>query len=390
MDHELTPDEDRLLASLLERFDFDPVIVRLSDTMLSKSIIDARGPVRAMLSRTGLIDFGAIGQGPDQKVTIELPLIVHGVLDRRQASFYRPSTKRGDPRFWIARLAAEAKGGDALVLAFADGRLVAFLLTGSLGGLERGLAGCLPGRFEERARLEARVAKLVRELAPLANVWIPSGRSGPTGVGYTLESYLGIAANSSRAPDLGFAELKAYRRGAQSGSGKLVSLFAKTPNWMGLGKGPDLLSRYGYYDPDRDRQALYCTITTAPNTLGWSLELEYEARQVFVVHEGDRVLRYDLEVLEHCLEMKHPATLFVVADVRRAGATEEFRYGDVVLCREPSLARFIELMEEGLLGLDFTLHFKPDGTARDHGYLWRIRESAISRLYAYRKRILPA
>lgn len=390
MDHDLSPGEDRLLATLLERFDFEPVIVRLSGTMLSKSIVDARGPVRAMLSRAGLIDFAAIGQGPDQKVVIELPLVAEGVLDRRQASFYRPNTKQGDPRFWIARLAADAKAGDALVLAFSNGQLVAFLLTGELEALERGLAGCLPSRFEERGQLEAKVAELARELEPLASTWIPSGRAGPTGVGYTLETYLGIAANSSRAPDLGFAELKAYRRGAQRGPGKLVSLFAKTPNWMGIAKGPDLLSRYGYHDPARDRQALYCTITTTPNTLGWSLVLDYEARQVFVAHEGDHVLRYDLEVLEHCLAMKHPATLFVVADARGTGANEEFRYGDVVLCREPSLARFIELVEEGLLGLDFTLHFRADGSARDHGYLWRIRESAIPRLYAYRKRILPA
>jgi hypothetical protein len=390
LDHELSPSEDRLLATLLERFDFEPVIVRLSDTMLSKSIIDARGPVRAMLSRAGLIDFTAIGQGPEEKVVFQLPLVVDGALNQRQASFYRPRTKRGDPRFWIARLSTLAKAGDALVLAFADGNLAAFLLTGDLERLERGLKGCLPSRFEERGRLETEVARLTSELANLSGIWVRSGRAGPTGVGFTLESYLGIAANSSRAPDLGFAELKAYRRGAQSGPGKLVSLFAKTPNWMGVAKGLGLLSRYGYYDPGRDRQALYCTITTTPNSLGWALELDYEARQVFVAHEGDRVVRYDLEVLEHCLEEKHPATLFVIADARWVGQYEEFRYEDVVLCREPSLARFIELMEEGLLGLDFTLHLKSDGTARDHGYLWRIRESAIPRLYAYRKRILPA
>lgn len=388
MKHELTPGEATLLASLLERFAFEPVIVRLSGTMLEKSIIDARGPVRAMLARSGLVDFSLVGQGPAAKLTLELPFVTGKEADRRAVSFYRPNTKEGDPRFWVSGLRADAKPGEALVLAFSNGSLAHFLLRGEPEHLAAGLANLLPSRFEARGEVEAQVARLSNRLPPPAQ-WIPTRRAGPTGVGYTLEDYLGIPANSSKAPDLGFAELKAYRKGAQSGPGKLVSLFAKTPNWLGVGKGIGLLKRFGYLDEARNRLALYCTITTAPNSLGWKLELDYDARQVYVVHDHETTLAYDLETLERALERKHPATLFVIAGSRGEGKAEEFLYETVVLCREPSLARFIELIEDGLIGLDFTLHQKPDGRARDHGYLWRIRESAIPRLYAYRRTISP-
>ena len=41
--------------------------------------------------------------------------------------------------------------------------------------------------------------------------FIRSKRKGPTGIGYTLESELGIEENNIALPDLGFAELKAHR-----------------------------------------------------------------------------------------------------------------------------------------------------------------------------------
>ncbi|MDE0118615.1 MAG: MvaI/BcnI family restriction endonuclease, partial [Bdellovibrionales bacterium] len=40
--------------------------------------------------------------------------------------------------------------------------------------------------------------------------FIRSKRKGPTGIGYTLESELGIEENNIAVPDLGFAELKSH------------------------------------------------------------------------------------------------------------------------------------------------------------------------------------
>jgi hypothetical protein len=97
---------------------------------------------------------------------------------------------------------------------------------------------------------------------------------------------------------------------------------------------------------------------------------------------------YSIWTLEKRLLEKHPATLFVRAANRGEGAAEEFRYDEVTLCREPSMASFLDLMEDDFVGLDFTLSERPNGNTRDHGYLWRIREYLIVNLYAYRRPLL--
>ena len=53
--------------------------------------------------------------------------------------------------------------------------------------------------------------------------YVRSLRSGPTGIGKTLETYLGIEENNLYLPDLGQIELKAHR----DDSTNLITLFRK-------------------------------------------------------------------------------------------------------------------------------------------------------------------
>lgn len=67
--------------------------------------------------------------------------------------------------------------------------------------------------------------------------WIASKRKGPTGVGQTLEYYLGMKENNIALPDLGTVELKAHRVGSSS----MITLFtfnrkACLPRITGLAK----------------------------------------------------------------------------------------------------------------------------------------------------------
>ena len=58
--------------------------------------------------------------------------------------------------------------------------------------------------------------------------WIESLRTGDTGVGYTLETKLGIKANSQKKPDFKGIEIKSFRKRT---TGALVTLFNQVPNW---------------------------------------------------------------------------------------------------------------------------------------------------------------
>ena len=50
---------------------------------------------------------------------------------------------------------------------------------------------------------------------------VPTKREGPTGVGYTLETLLGISENNDAHPDIEGAELKAHRTNGNS----MITLF---------------------------------------------------------------------------------------------------------------------------------------------------------------------
>lgn len=48
-----------------------------------------------------------------------------------------------------------------------------------------------------------------------AKGFIPTTRKGPTGIGHTLETHLGIIENNDAEPDIEGAELKAHRTKAK-------------------------------------------------------------------------------------------------------------------------------------------------------------------------------
>jgi hypothetical protein len=388
--HQPDEAEQGIIDDLLEQFRFEFVPVRLSKTMLEKSIIDARDPIRHLLIRAGIVDFAALGQGAEHKVEVPIQLFTKEGVRPRTMTFYRPHTKSGDPRAWISKLAREAVPGQLLLFVHAEGKLVALLLDGAAKVLAPQLGTIAPPRFEEQGEIERTVATLRGALSMLAGNWVPSLRPGDTGVGYTLETMLGIKANNSSLPDIGGVELKSYRRQRGTGSNKLITLFSKTPQWLAEWRPRDVVKQLGYYDEQEARQELNCTISTTRNTLGFSLNIETDASRVNLRHKTEDLAFYRFAILEERLRKKHRATLFVRASSRGAGRDEEFRFEEVTLCRDVSFTNFLELTAEDRVSLDFTMHLKPSGAVRDHGYLWRIRESAIPKLFAYRRQLLSA
>jgi len=385
--HEPTQAENVVIASLLERYKFVYVPVRLSATMLDKSIIDARTPLRSELHRAGLVDFAVMGQGRENGIEMVVPLVTSMMQDGRKVSFYRPETKQGDPRFWVERLRSVASDGALLLFAFSDSRPSVILVdTANVTGLLRHCAGALVPRYDEGAQIEGTSRVLREKLNELGGEWFRTRRAGPTGVGFTFESLLGIKANVSQQPDYHGIELKAFRRGSSVGHGKLVSLFSKTPDWQPGFSARRILDDFGYPHPKRPGKAMYCTITTARNGLAWQLRVDADASRVLGNRERQPIFSYAFGVLGARLHTKHSATLFVRASSRGEGASEEFRFEEALLCREPSFPSFLSLVEDGSVGLDLTLSEKSaGGQTRDHGYLWRIREGSLNRLYAYQR-----
>jgi hypothetical protein len=76
--------------------------------------------------------------------------------------------------------------------------------------------------------------------------FVPTLRSGDTGIGMTLETMLGIKASANKAPDYKGIEIKAKRLGKAFAN--RVTLFSQVPNWplSPIGSAWNLLSTYGY------------------------------------------------------------------------------------------------------------------------------------------------
>lgn len=92
--------------------------------------------------------------------------------------------------------------------------------------------------------------------------FIRSTRRVPTGIGHTLETYLGLKENNNATPDIEGAELKAHR----SGGNNLITLF--TFNRKAWKISPlEAVKKYGSLDKN-GRQGLYYTMSLKPNSAG--------------------------------------------------------------------------------------------------------------------------
>lgn len=80
-----------------------------------------------------------------------------------------------------------------------------------------------------------------------------------------------------------------------------------------------------------------------------------------------------MEVLRNRLKEKHPATFWVKASVEHDGnGWELFRYDYIKYTRNPNVTLFSNLIDEGVVTVDFIMHYRPNGSVRNHGYPFKI------------------
>lgn len=185
--------------------------------------------------------------------------------------------------------------------------------------------------------------------------------SGSGRFGLTLEHALGIPQNSDKGADFMGIELKTKH------DKTLQTLFSRVPSrYLDAADKRDLVTRFGYHDEKRGRQALYTSFCNQPDSLGFSLHVGND--YIFVRRDGKNLVSYDLELLEEALLSKHSETAFVSVETEHAAGKSQCRYTMAVFCKWPSILRFIRLVRDGAVYLDFTLSMK-EGKVRDHGFL---------------------
>jgi hypothetical protein len=225
---------------------------------------------------------------------------------------------------------------------------------------------------------------IVEELKALfKSGYVKSLRSSDTGIGYTLETLLKIKENNSGEPDFNYkgvpVELKAQREKASS----RVTLMTKTPYWNPL-KPKEIMEKFGYKDL-HGRQALKITLTaTNFNPKGFKLQVDEKSEKLNIVHKDYGAVAYfDIKELMHKLSQKiYKNLVLVLAETKKKGNQEYFRYNKAILLRELNEKAFEKLFNDGKIVWEFRMHIKENGSVRDHGPGFRISKRDINDLYA--------
>ena len=158
--------------------------------------------------------------------------------------------------------------------------------------------------------------------------WIESLRTGDTGVGYTLETKLGIKANSQKKPDFKGIEIKSFRKRT---TGALVTLFSQVPNWKESNVNRnEILEKYGYLD-ENERYNLYCSVyANKKNSLDWQLQSDKNEKKIYIKHNNINVTFWDLEKIKTRIINKHKETFFIFADTKKENGNEYFLYNKII------------------------------------------------------------
>lgn len=220
--------------------------------------------------------------------------------------------------------------------------------------------------------------------------WIRTHRSGPTGIGKTLEDLLGIPENNLDEPDFGEYELKSCRLNSDS----MLTMFTKAP--QPAKSNTYLREKFGYSSDayDNDRKVLHSTLSanrfTPVSNTGHSLKITCDLEKISI--ESDTEIEnvyWTRETLKRCFEKKYKNKfVYAKANSRGYGANEEFLFKEAYEVSGFNYEAMIELLEQGKIYVDLRIGQYPDGRTHDHGTGFRIKETDQPLLFKICNRIV--
>ncbi|ADZ65063.1 glycosyl hydrolase [Lactococcus lactis subsp. lactis] len=220
--------------------------------------------------------------------------------------------------------------------------------------------------------------------------WITTHRSGPTGIGKTLEDLLGIPENNLHEPDFGEYELKSCRINSNS----MLTMFTQTP--QPARANTYLRQKYGYSSSayDNDEKVLHSTLSAARFVpiadTGHSLKIVFDSEKISIASETEiEDVFWNRDALKRSFDKKYKNKfVYAKAQSRGSGASEEFRFIEAYEVSGFSYESFVKLLERGQIYIDLRIGQYPDGRTHDHGTGFRIREADQSLLFKVNRRIV--
>ncbi len=226
--------------------------------------------------------------------------------------------------------------------------------------------------------------------------FVKSRRKNNTGIGKTFEDYIGVVENNIDEPDLFGYEIKSHREETAS----YITLFTKSPNFPSRANSY-LKDRFGVpYDDNPALKKLHTSMFASRfNTFGSGLSFRLvNDRMRGIVKIGvydvvskeliDDSVGYTYDCLEKVLKKKLKDLFYVTAERKFIDEDEYFFFSKAEIYSNPSIDKFLELLDRGLIMFDIRIgSYKSGrniGKAHDHGSGFRILESNLRLLFSER------
>ena len=374
----------------------DYTIIRLTDTMLNKGIIDANVFVQDVLKKYGVFDFSTLNNGGRKLINAQF--IGKNTKFEAKMSCYKAKT-RGDERFWVygKEFKGQVESGHLIYITVAPERDKVIIINLSVERIDEIRLSTVFGAD----KIKESLTRLVPRIKQVASQGFHpnskgAGKIAPKDAGDTLESLLGIETNNRQDADFeGIIELKSKT------SKTLDTLFTLRPQFDGTPVADfepndrsrvSAFARYYGYESDKhpDMCSLYITIGSenAPqNNQGFYLEVNENDRTVEIrkIENGSshKAGYWNFADLENELHLKHPATLWVKAESRMNGNTGEFKYVEAELTRSPQFMTFISLIKSGVVTYDWRGYTTREGkySGKNHGNAWRVKNKQRNQFF---------
>lgn len=357
--------------------------VEITPTGLKKGILDSTAPMRAYFMENAIHNYADQLQGQEHKALYKAAILTESKIKNTTASFYRPNTKKGDPRMWIYGFSSFTEGNDIHVLFKYEETLFTINITRI--DIEKCYDSVIITPLQEVLKAinqegNAVSLELLNKFRSVSGQWFESEVLADTGIGRSIESFLGINMNSDKTPDYKGIELKSHR---EKRSSQKNVLFTQTPDWdiSALKSSREIVAKYGYLTEDGKKTYQNTVQCAPPNSQGLYLNvnqletlLELQAQKSRV----EDVAVWRLLKLHQRLTTKHHETFWIEVENAIHDNKEYFCYKQIEHTRNPNVGQFDVLLEQNLITVDLLLS-RPSG----HGdtYSFKIKKKGMPLLF---------
>jgi len=228
--------------------------------------------------------------------------------------------------------------------------------------------------------------------------YLLSHRSGNTGIGKTLEDYIGVEENNLDAPDLHGFEIKSQRAFSES----KVTLFTKSPTWP---QAANTMLRENYGTPDKRRPDMPVLHTSMYHSkfnnhksgYGFKLERSDADERIYLqVQSSSGALEpneiyWSYEVIKKVFRDKLKNLAFVTASTNKTGGVEYFHFEKCVLFHDASFEKFLDALVDDLIQFDIRIGVyrqgRNEGKTHDHGSGFRISKNNMEKIFGLKVEI---